>query len=138
MLFSIGYTLPYDRSGVIFSLSQVQNFLGDIMLFSIGYTLPYDRSGVIFSLSQVQNFLGDEGDCSPPSNRQIERGTSPFWKPPDVSFGVGLPQKSGQGVYIGKGSTRPYTNSAWVNSAQVNSALYKKHTLGYRLFRLFS
>jgi hypothetical protein len=27
------------------------------MLFSVGYTLPFDRSGVIFSLSQVQNFL---------------------------------------------------------------------------------
>jgi hypothetical protein len=27
------------------------------MLFSVGYKLPYDRSGVIFSLSQVQNFL---------------------------------------------------------------------------------
>jgi hypothetical protein len=35
------------------------------MLFSIGYTLPYDQSGVIFSLSQVKNFLGDEGDCCP-------------------------------------------------------------------------
>jgi hypothetical protein len=31
------------------------------MLFSVGYTLPYDRSGV----------------------------TSPFWHPPDVSFGWG-------------------------------------------------
>jgi hypothetical protein len=30
-------------------------------LFSVGYTLPYDRPGVIFSISQVQNFLGDEG-----------------------------------------------------------------------------
>jgi hypothetical protein len=27
------------------------------MLFSVGYTLPYDRSGVILSLSKVQNFL---------------------------------------------------------------------------------
>jgi hypothetical protein len=27
------------------------------MLFSVGYTLPYDRSVVIFSLSKVQNFL---------------------------------------------------------------------------------
>jgi hypothetical protein len=35
------------------------------MLFSVGYTLPYDRSGVIFSLSQVQNFLGDEGAAAP-------------------------------------------------------------------------
>jgi hypothetical protein len=32
------------------------------MLFSVGYTLQFDRSGVIFSLSQVKNFLGDEGD----------------------------------------------------------------------------
>jgi hypothetical protein len=34
-------------------------------LFSIGYTLPYDRPGAIFSLSQVQNFLGDEADSTP-------------------------------------------------------------------------
>jgi hypothetical protein len=27
------------------------------MLFSVGYTLPSDRSGVIFNLSKVQNFL---------------------------------------------------------------------------------
>jgi hypothetical protein len=31
------------------------------MLFRVGYTLADDRSGVIFRLSQVQNFLGDEG-----------------------------------------------------------------------------
>jgi hypothetical protein len=30
-------------------------------LFSVGYTLPYDRPGVIVSLSQVQNLLGHEG-----------------------------------------------------------------------------
>jgi hypothetical protein len=31
------------------------------MLFSVGYTLPYDQSGImIYSLSQVQNFLGDD------------------------------------------------------------------------------
>jgi hypothetical protein len=35
------------------------------MLFSVGYTLPYDQSGVIYSLSQVQNLLGDEGDSAP-------------------------------------------------------------------------
>jgi hypothetical protein len=35
------------------------------MLFSVGYTLPYDQSGVLYSLSQVQNFLGDEGDSAP-------------------------------------------------------------------------
>jgi hypothetical protein len=35
------------------------------MLFSVGYTLPYDQSGVIYSLSQVQNFLGDEADSAP-------------------------------------------------------------------------
>jgi hypothetical protein len=35
------------------------------MLFSVGYTLPYDQSGVIYSLSHVQNFLGDEGDSAP-------------------------------------------------------------------------
>jgi hypothetical protein len=40
-------------------------------LFSVGYTLTYDRPGVIFSLSQVQNFLGDEGDYpfKPPNRR---------------------------------------------------------------------
>jgi hypothetical protein len=27
--------------------------------------LPYDRSGVIFSLSQVQTYLGDKSDCRP-------------------------------------------------------------------------
>jgi hypothetical protein len=27
------------------------------MLFSVGYTLHYDQSGVIYSLSQVQKFL---------------------------------------------------------------------------------
>jgi hypothetical protein len=35
------------------------------MLFSVGYTLPYDQSGLIYSLSQVQNFPGDEGDSAP-------------------------------------------------------------------------
>jgi hypothetical protein len=30
------------------------------MLFSVGYTLPYDQSELIFSLSQVRNFLGDD------------------------------------------------------------------------------
>jgi hypothetical protein len=35
---------------------------------AFGYTLPYVRPGVIFSLSQVKNFLGDEGDYRPPSN----------------------------------------------------------------------
>jgi hypothetical protein len=38
------------------------------MLFSVGYTLPYDQSWVIYSLSQVQNFLGDEGAHPPSSN----------------------------------------------------------------------
>jgi hypothetical protein len=48
----------------------------------------------IFSLSQVQNFLGDEGDFRPPpSNPQIEGGTSPFWQPPDVIFGWGAAPK---------------------------------------------
>jgi hypothetical protein len=35
------------------------------MPFSVGYTLPYDRSGVIFSLSQVQNFLAMSGTAAP-------------------------------------------------------------------------
>jgi hypothetical protein len=35
------------------------------MILSVGYTLPYNRSGVIFSLSLVQSFLGDEGDYRP-------------------------------------------------------------------------
>jgi hypothetical protein len=63
------------------------------MLFSVGYTLPYDQSGVIYSLSQVQNFLGDEGDSAPLQTPQTEGGTSPFWQPPDVSFGWGAAPK---------------------------------------------
>jgi hypothetical protein len=35
------------------------------MLFSVRNTLPYDLSGVFFSLSQVQNFLGDDGGLRP-------------------------------------------------------------------------
>jgi hypothetical protein len=52
-------------------------------------TLPFDRPGVIFSLSKVQNFLGDEGDYGPLQTPQTEGGTSPFWQPPGVSFGWG-------------------------------------------------
>jgi hypothetical protein len=37
--------------------------------------LPYDRPRVIFSLSQVQNFLGDEGAAAPSSNPKSEEGT---------------------------------------------------------------
>jgi hypothetical protein len=58
-------------------------------IFRVGYTLPYDQPGVIFSLSQVQNFLGDEGDCSPPSNPPNRRGHIPLLAPPDVPFGWG-------------------------------------------------
>jgi hypothetical protein len=35
MLLSVGYTLPYDWSGVIFSLSQVHNFLGILLLTTL-------------------------------------------------------------------------------------------------------
>ena len=63
------------------------------MLFSVGYTLHYDRPGVIFSLSQVQNFLGDEGDSAPLQTPLTEGGTSPFWQPPDVSFAWGAAPK---------------------------------------------
>jgi hypothetical protein len=63
------------------------------MLFSVGYTLPYDQSGVIYSLSHVQNFLGDEGDSVPFKPPQTEGGTSPFWQPADVSFGWGAAPK---------------------------------------------
>jgi hypothetical protein len=63
------------------------------MLFSLGYTLPYDQSGVIYSLSQVQNFLGNEGDSAPLQTPQTEGGTSLFWQPPDVSFGWGAAPK---------------------------------------------
>jgi hypothetical protein len=59
------------------------------MLFSVGYTLPYDQSGVIYSHSQYQNFLGDDGDSAPLQTPQTEGGTSPFWQLPDVSFGWG-------------------------------------------------
>jgi hypothetical protein len=59
------------------------------MLFSVAYTLPYDQSGVIYSLSQIQNFLGDEGDSAALQTPQTKGGTSPFWQPPDVSFGWG-------------------------------------------------
>jgi hypothetical protein len=31
------------------------------MFFSVGYTLPFDRPGVIFSLSQVKNILAKRG-----------------------------------------------------------------------------
>jgi hypothetical protein len=65
------------------------------MLFSVGYTLPHDQFGVIYSLSQLQNFLGDEGDSAPLQTPQIEGGTSPFWQHPDVSFGWGPRRKSG-------------------------------------------
>jgi hypothetical protein len=46
------------------------------MFFSVDYTLPYDRSGVILSLSQVQNFPGDDGDCRPLQTPQTEGGTN--------------------------------------------------------------
>jgi hypothetical protein len=64
------------------------------MLFSVGYTLPYDQSWVIYSVSQVQNFLGDEGDYRPLQTPQPEWGTFPFWQPPDVFFGWGPRRKS--------------------------------------------
>jgi hypothetical protein len=63
------------------------------MLLSVGCTLPYDWSGVILSLSQVQNFLGDEGDCRHLQTLQTEGGTSPFWQPPNVYFGWGAAPK---------------------------------------------
>jgi hypothetical protein len=47
------------------------------MLFSVDYTLPYDQSGVIFSLSKVQNFLGDEGDYRPPFKPPKQKGAHP-------------------------------------------------------------
>jgi hypothetical protein len=65
------------------------------MLFSVAFTLPYDQSGVIYSLSQVQTFLGDEGDSAPLQTPQTEAGTSPFWQPPDVYFGWGMRRKRG-------------------------------------------
>jgi hypothetical protein len=56
------------------------------ILFSVGYKLPYNRPGVIFSLSQVQNYLGDERDYRPLRTPQTLGGTSPFWQPPDILF----------------------------------------------------
>jgi hypothetical protein len=46
------------------------------MLLSVGYTLPYDRPGVIFSLSQVQNFLGDESDSAPLQTPFLKKGAN--------------------------------------------------------------
>jgi hypothetical protein len=65
------------------------------MLLIVCYTLPYDRSRVILSLSQVQNFLGHEGECRYLQTPETEGGTSPFWQPPDVLFGYGARRKSG-------------------------------------------
>jgi hypothetical protein len=39
--------------------------------------LPYDRSGVIFSLSQVQTFLGDEGGYRPLQTPKTENYQPP-------------------------------------------------------------
>jgi hypothetical protein len=47
-------------------------------LFSVGYTLLCNRSGVICSFSQVQNFLSDEGDCRSPSKPQTEGAHTPY------------------------------------------------------------
>jgi hypothetical protein len=77
---------------IYFKVLQLLNVLSQ-RLFSVGYTFPYDRTGVIFSLSQVQNFLGDEGDYCPLQTPQTDGGTSPFWQPPDVSFGWGAAPK---------------------------------------------
>jgi hypothetical protein len=50
----------------------------------------YDRPGVIFSLSQVQNFLGDEGDgLRPPSNPQNRRRHIPLLATPWCIFWMG-------------------------------------------------
>jgi hypothetical protein len=53
------------------------------MRFSVGCALPYNWSGVIFSLSQVQNFLGDERDSATfkPPNRSghIPLLATPLW-----------------------------------------------------------
>jgi hypothetical protein len=46
-------------------------------LFRVGYTVPYDRRGVIFSLTQVQKFLCDEGNYRPPLNPPNRRGHIP-------------------------------------------------------------
>jgi hypothetical protein len=45
-----------------------------------GNTLRYGRSGVIFSLIQVQTFLGDVGGLPPLQSPQTEGGTSPLWQ----------------------------------------------------------
>jgi hypothetical protein len=47
------------------------------MLFSVGYMLPYDRPGAIFSLSQVQHFLGDEGNYRTPIQTPQTEGAHP-------------------------------------------------------------
>jgi uncharacterized protein YjbK len=68
-----------------FKLRQLLNGLSK-RLFSIGYTLPYDQLEAIFSLSHVQNFLGDEGSAASLRTPETEGGTSPFWQPLDVPF----------------------------------------------------
>jgi hypothetical protein len=51
------------------------------MLFRVGYTLPYDKSGVIENLSQVQNFLDDEGDSAPFKSPKRKGAHPPSGKP---------------------------------------------------------
>jgi hypothetical protein len=60
-------------------------------LFFVGYTSPQ----AIFSLSHVQNVLGDEGDYRPLQTPQTEGGTFPFWQPLMYHFDGGPRRKSG-------------------------------------------
>jgi hypothetical protein len=52
------------------------------MLFSVGYTLPYDRSGVPFSLSQVQIFLAMRGTAAPSTPPPNRKGHIPLLATP--------------------------------------------------------
>jgi hypothetical protein len=65
------------------------------MLFSVRYSLPNDRSGVIFSLSQVQNFLGDEGDSAPFKPPKQKGAHAPSVKPLMYLLVGGPRRKSG-------------------------------------------
>jgi hypothetical protein len=63
MLFSVGYTLPYDRSGVIFSPSKVQNFLvppsGNPLMYLLAGGRAENVVTFLNSISQTKTSVGD-------------------------------------------------------------------------------
>jgi hypothetical protein len=92
MLFSVGYTLPYDWSGVIFSLWKVQNFL----VPPSGNPLMYLLVGG--QISQTKTSVGGLNQAFFQHLRQQKRG-----------------KKALTGVYIGKWSI----NFKWMESRKV-------------------